>query len=82
MYDAECEDMIHNSNFHVNGDPVHCSVCFNTRCYKLVVPSPGSSPRCGNDCQSAWDACVAASDLPGEMSECPNDIEVGEDCGK
>ena len=30
MGDTQCEDMIHNANFEVNGDPVSCDVCFNT----------------------------------------------------
>ena len=30
MGDTQCEDMIHNANFEVNGDPISCDVCFNT----------------------------------------------------
>ena len=30
MGDQQCEDMIHNANFEVNGDPISCDVCFNT----------------------------------------------------
>merc|ERR1719239_1015937 len=38
--DKECDDMIHNSDFHVNDDPITCKACFNTAC-------PG--------CEVAWD---------------------------
>merc|ERR1712179_186501 len=30
--DNECDDMIHNSDFHVNDDPITCKACFNTAC--------------------------------------------------
>merc|ERR1712179_281554 len=69
MGDLYCEDMIHNSNFHTNGDPVSCDVCFNTKC--------------GNDCQSAWDACKdSGGDLVDEMTECSQDVDVGRDCDR
>jgi len=68
MGDQQCEDMIHNANFEVNGDPISCDVCFNTYC----------SPQC----RSTWEECNKGSDLPNEMQECTNNATIGNFCDK
>jgi len=66
MGDTQCEDMIHNANFEVNGDPVSCDVCFNTYCSR--------------QCRSTWEECNNGSDLPNEMQECTNNATIGNFC--
>jgi len=67
MGDQQCEDMIHNANFEVNGDPISCDVCFNTYCSR--------------QCRSTWEECNKGSDLPNEMQECTNNATIGNFCG-
>lgn len=64
--DEECDDMIHNSDFHVNDDPITCKACFNTAC---------------KGCDSAWDDCGGdiGHNIP-ECEN--GDVEEGWDCGR
>merc|ERR1712179_62334 len=67
--DDECEDMIHNSDFHVNDDPITCKACFNTACM---------------GCETAWeDGCGSGSGIGHGIKKCENgDVEEGWDCGR
>ena len=66
--DNECYDMIHNSNFHVNDDPITCKACFNTAC-------PG--------CEEAWEnSCQNGAEMGHGITACKNgDVQEGWDCG-
>ena len=65
--DKECDDMIHNSDFHVNDDPITCKACFNTAC-------PG--------CEVAWDNCGNGAEMEHQIPACENgDVQEGWDCG-
>ena len=67
--DKECDDMIHNSDFHVNDDPITCKPCFNTAC-------PG--------CKDAWEnGCHNGAEMGKKVPVCENgDVTEGWDCGK
>jgi len=69
--DENCDDMIHNANFHgPDGTPIHCDPCFNTQC--------------NNDnynCQSDWDNCDHGDLMEHHMEVCSNDADLGNDCG-
>ena len=65
--DEQCDDMIHNSDFHVNDDPITCKACFNTAC-------PG--------CEVAWDNCGNGAEMEHRIPACENgDVQEGWDCG-
>ena len=65
--DKECDDMIHNSDFHVNDDPITCKACFNTAC-------PG--------CEVAWENCGNGAEMEHRIPACENgDVQEGWDCG-
>ena len=65
--DDECDDMIHNSDFHVNDDPITCKACFNTAC---------------KGCDTAWESCSTGGGIGHGVGECENgDVEEGWDCG-
>merc|ERR1719228_2153436 len=66
-----CDDMIHNSNFHHNGDPIECTACFNTFCNT-------------NDynCERDWNVnCHNGTSFDGPIRKCSNDETIGNDCG-
>jgi len=67
--DKECDDMIHNSDFHVNDDPITCKPCFNTAC-------PG--------CKDAWEnGCHNGAEMGKKVPVCENgDVTEGWDCGR
>jgi len=67
--DYECDDMIHNGDFHVNDDPITCKACFNTAC-------PG--------CEEAWEnSCGSGSEMGHGIKACENgDVQEGWDCGR
>jgi len=66
--DKECDDMIHNSDFHVNDDPITCKACFNTAC-------PG--------CEVAWENCGNGAEMEHRIPACENgDVQEGWDCGR
>jgi len=67
--DEQCDDMIHNSDFHVNDDPITCKACFNTDC---------------QGCEEAWeDVCNGGSEIGHGIGKCENgDVEEGWDCGR
>ena len=66
--DNECDDMIHNSDFHVNDDPITCKACFNTAC-------PG--------CEESWEnGCENGAEMGHGIAACENgDVQEGWDCG-
>ena len=66
--DNECDDMIHNSDFHVNDDPITCKACFNTAC-------PG--------CEESWEnGCQNGAEMGHGIAACENgDVQEGWDCG-
>jgi len=70
--DVECDDMIHNNNFHgPDGIPIHCDACFNTQCHNDNY-----------DCKEDWDNnCDAGAALDHKLPECDNDADLGNDCG-
>jgi len=69
--DASCNDMIHNSNFHVNGDPISCTACFNTHCKASDY-----------DCDHDWHVnCNNGQGFEHAVKECSNDATIGNDCG-
>jgi len=67
--DEQCDDMIHNSDFHVNDDPITCRACFNTAC---------------KGCENAWeDGCNNGADFGYGIGVCENgDVQEGWDCGR
>ena len=70
--EPNCDDVIHNSNFHgPNGAPIHCEACFNTQC-------KGN----GYDCKTDWANGDIDDCLDHALPECSNDVDLGNDCGK
>merc|ERR1739838_653599 len=70
---ANCDDVIHNSNFHgPDGAPIKCEPCFNTQCEKY-------------NCKYSWEnGCQLPEEQGGisnRLPECSNDADLGNDCG-
>jgi len=69
--DDMCDDMIHNSNFHINDNPISCTPCFNTHCILGNV-----------DCNHEYHVdCDHGNALDHFVPECSNNATIGNDCG-
>jgi len=69
--DVNCGHMIHNGNFHVNGNPLTCKACFNTVCNNDDV-----------NCYDEWhNKCDDGAKLEHAIPECSNEEDAGNDCG-